>query len=295
MLGTVEYIPGPFIGIEALQCGRVRKHELRSRYHALFPGVYIPRGVKPTFAQRSEGAWLWTRRQAVIAGVTAARMHGSKWLDDELPVELVWPNARPPQGITTSAMQLGEGETMMFGGLVSTSLVRTAFDLARRRPLGHAVARLDALGGAAPFSADDVRELTERHRGVRGVRQVSTVLDLHDPGAESPKETWLRLMVMRAGFPRPRTQIPVAAGRKTYYLDMGWEDLKVAIEYDGDHHRTDRYQFARDIVRMEDLAGLGWIVIRVAADTPPAEAIRRLRRAWAARTSSTLRSDREIA
>lgn len=70
---------------------------------------------------------------------------------------------------------------------------------------------------------------------------------------------------------------------------MGWEDIKLAIEYDGDHHRSDRGQFAKDIVRLEELAELGWIVIRVAADTRPAEVIRRLRKAWEARTSSSLR------
>ena len=102
---------------------------------------------------------------------------------------------------------------------------------------------------------------------------------LHDPGAQSPKETWLRLLVMKAGFPRPRTQIPV--GR--YFLDMGWEELRLAIEYEGDHHRTDRQQFARDIARLEELVASGWTVIRVAADTQPQVAIASLRRAWASR------------
>ena len=93
------------------------------------------------------------------------------------------------------------------------------------------------------------------------------------------------MLVMRAGFPRPRTQIPVAR----YYLDMGWEDIKLALEYDGDHHRTDRAQFARDITRLEELADLGWTIVRVAADTPPHAVIVRLRRAW---DSSSLHSDR---
>ena len=67
---------------------------------------------------------------------------------------------------------------------------------------------------------------------------------------------------------------------KQYFLDMGWPDLKIALEYDGDHHRTDPAQFARDIVRLEELAALGWLVIRVAAGTPRAEVLARLYRAW---------------
>ena len=91
-------------------------------------------------------------------------------------------------------------------------------------------------------------------------------------------------MVVGAGFPRPRTQIPVVVGgRRKYYLDMGWESLLVALEYDGDHHRTDRIQFARDITRLEELADLGWTVIRVAAGTARAEILDRLNRAWASK------------
>jgi very-short-patch-repair endonuclease len=263
---------------------------LRSEYRALFPGVYFPRGEKPTFAERAEAAWLWSHRRGVIGGCTAARLHGALWLDDALPLELFWPNARTPRDISTSAVALVDGETVTLDGMPATSLVRTAFDLARRRPLSTAVARLDALANAASFDRADVLGISASHRGVRGVRQIARVLDLHDPGAQSPKETWLRLVIVRAGFPRPRTQIPVVVdGRVKYYLDMGWEAIKLAIEYDGDHHRSDRAQFAKDVVRLEELAALGWLVVRVVAGTPPTEVIRRVRRAWDVCGSSTLR------
>lgn len=60
-----------------------------------------------------------------------------------------------------------------------------------------------------------------------------------------------------------------AGGGATNYLDMGWEEIKVATEYNGDHRRTDRAQFARDITRLEELADLGRAIVRVAADTTP--------------------------
>lgn len=280
-------VDGPFLGFEALRCGLVRKHELRSKYLPHFPGVYFPAGVQPTFAQRVEAAWLWSHRGGVVCGLSAARLFGAKWIDDALPIELIWPNARPPTGISTCAVALGEGETATLQRLPVTSQVRTAFDLARSRPLTAAVARLDALANAAPFDCAEVLDLAARHRGVRGLRQIGRALDLHDPGAQSPRETWLRLVVVGAGFPRPRTQIPViVGGRPKYYLDMGWKDFKVALEYDGDQHRTDKSQFARDVVRLEELAAMGWTVVRVVAGTPPAEVVRRVRRAW---ESSTLR------
>lgn len=279
----MECIPGPFLGAEAVEQGLLRKHQLRSRYTALFPGVYLSRGVQPTFRQRAEGAWLWSRRGGVLSGLTAARLHGAKWVDENLPVELMWSNGRPPTGIHIHIDRLQVHERGLRASLPVTTAQRTAYDLGRHGRLADAVARLDALGNATGVTAAEVADIARAHRGARGLRQLAQVLDLYDAGAESPRETWLRLLVINAGFPRPQTQIPVVVnGRPRYYLDMGWPELKLAIEYEGDHHRADRVQFARDIARLEELVALGWTVIRVAADTPPQMAIASLRRAWTA-------------
>jgi len=274
-------VVAPFIGAEALNEGSVRKHELRSRFRPLYPGVYLPRTETPGFRQRAEGAWLWSRRGGVLSGLTAARLYGAKWVDDALPIELNWSNGRPPPGIRVSKDHLAGDERGLWASLPVTSVPRTAFDIGRRGRLGEAVARLDALGNVVGFTAPAVNELIEAHPGTRGLCRLREALALHDAGAQSPRETWLRLLVIGAGLPRPQTQIPVVVnGRPKYYLDMGWEDLKIAVEYDGDHHRTDRAQFARDITRLEELADLGWTVIRVAAGTPPHEILARVRRAW---------------
>lgn len=107
-----------------------------------------------------------------------------------------------------------------------------------------------------------------------------------DPGAQSPKESWLRVILIRAGLPRPQTQIPVCDefGDVIAYLDMGWEDVKVAAEYDGEQHRSDRRQYTWDIRRLEMLEHRGWNVIRVIAGDPPVDIVRRIRAAVALRT-----------
>jgi very-short-patch-repair endonuclease len=112
-------------------------------------------------------------------------------------------------------------------------------------------------------------------------------MGLADPGAQSPKETWLRLLLVRAGLPRPQTQIAISDefGDVIAYLDMGWEDFKVAVEYDGEQHRTDRRQYTWDIRRLEILERRGWIVIRVVAGDRPEDILRRVRAALAQRSS----------
>ena len=124
----------------------------------------------------------------------------------------------------------------------------------------------------------------KRHRGARGVRQLRELLPLVDGGAASPRETLLRLLCIDAGFPKPTTQIPVTDGwNLVAMLDMGWEEFKVAAEYDGDQHRTDRRQYVRDARRLRQVADLGWLVIRVIAEDRENEVVRRVFDALTAR------------
>lgn len=137
---------------------------------------------------------------------------------------------------------------------------------------------------ATPFVADEVLSLADRRPGARGVRQLRAALQLVDGGAASPRETWLRLLLIDAGLPTPTTQIPVNDGyRSVALLDMGWPEFGVAAEYDGDHHRSDRRQYAKDQRRLRELAQLCWIVIRVIAEDKPEEVIGRVRRVLLAR------------
>ncbi|TQR82442.1 DUF559 domain-containing protein [Mycobacterium hodleri] len=291
-LPSVDHQTTPFIGSEALVNGRVpNKHQLRTRYQAILPDIYLPTAVEPTLRQRTRGAWQWTYGDGVVCGLAAAAMHGTRWIADDVAVELIWPNARPPRGVKTRRDRLLPGEFERVDGMWVTTAVRTAFDIGRRGRLDECVERVDALGNATGLDADAVMAAARQHPGSPGVRNLPTVLELYDRGAESPKETWLRLLLIRAGYPRPQTQIPVGGGygQPLYFLDMGWDDVKLAVEYDGDHHRTDSAQFAKDIVRIEFVNELGWQVIRVAKANRPADVLARVQRAW----QSRVRTDRE--
>lgn len=275
----------PFIGSEALTAGLVRKHELRAHYRRVFPDVYVDADARLTIGERARAAWLWSHREAVLAGRAASALHGSKWVADGVPVELIWPNNRRPVGIVTWDDEVCGDEVSRYGDMRITTPPRTAYDIGRRGQLDAAVAQLDALGNATGFTAVSVLDIASRHPGSRGVRQLRTALGLCDPGAESPRETSLRLLLIRAGLPRPRTQIPVLRldGRRKYYLDMRWEDIKLAVEYDGDHHRTDPVRYAYDIRRMEELTALDWTVVRVIKSDSHSEILRRVEQAWSSK------------
>ncbi|MCW2513276.1 MAG: hypothetical protein JWR11_2318 [Mycobacterium sp.] len=279
----------PFIGSEALAANELTRHELRRYYRAIMPNVYLDKRITPTLGQRTSAAWLWSGREAAVAGLAASAIHGAKWVDDNVPIELIWRNARAPRNVVTRADLLLRHESEQLAGVRVTTPERTAFDIGRRGRLGTAVACLDSLAAATRFAVDDVAAMAIEHRGARGLPQLRRALRLMDAGAESPKETWLRLLLIEADYPPPRTQIPVLSpdGQRRYYLDMGWEDLKLAVEYDGDHHRSDPAQFAYDIRRLADVDDLGWRLVRVAARSRRGDVLGRVQRAWEAR--STLR------
>lgn len=276
----------PFLGSEALASGALSPYSLRSRFTALHRDVYVPADAEMTAVVRAEAAWLWSRRRGVVAGRSAAALHGAKWVDGRLPGQILWGNRRPPTGIDAWSDALADDEFTTIKGMRTTTPARTALDIACRERFGSAVAAIDALARATRVGGDDVAELAQRYSGRRGIRQARRVLQFVDPGAESPRETWLRLLLIRAGFPRPATQIPIRNeyGVLVASVDMGWEELRIAAEYDGDHHRMDRRQFNNDIHRAEILGELGWIHIRVTAADTEGTILRRVRAAFARRT-----------
>jgi Protein of unknown function (DUF559) len=275
----------PFVGSEAIANGAITRSQLCTGYTRLFRDVYINRDVQVTASSRAKAGWLWTKRQGIVAGVSAAAMHGSKWVEETTSVELIHENRHRLPGLFTRGDRIEEDEITIIDGVPVTTPTRTVLDLACWYPITSAVAAIDSLARATEFKTADVELLTQRYSGRRGIARARLAITLVDAGAQSPKETWLRLLLVNAGLPRPQTQIPVRDdfGNAVAYLDMGWEDVKVAVEYDGEQHRTDRRQYTWDVRRLELLERLGWLVIRVVAGDRPADIVRRVKTALAGR------------
>ncbi|MGD1280192.1 hypothetical protein ACKUUI_12365 [Mycobacterium seoulense] len=279
---------GAFIGSDAIAGGSLTRGQLRWRYRRIHRDVYIPKNAPRSLRDNIRAAWLWSGRRATIAGRAAAALHGAKWVDDFSPIEIIGPFNHPPPGIIVRRESISAEDVVNLDGLPVTNPTRTAFDLGRHLPRSLAVTHLDALAAATGLTAADVAALIGRNKGARGVRQCRTALSLMDGGAQSPKESWLRLVLIDAGLPRPTTQIRVTDGRMVAYLDMGWEEPMVAMEYDGEQHRTDRGQYVKDIRRAEMVGSLGWTMIRVINEDRPTVIVQRAREALARRSSPRL-------
>ena len=116
-------------------------------------------------------------------------------------------------------------------------------------------------------SLGELREGVAHRAGARGVVQARRALELVRVGSDSPQETRLRLRLVGEGIVEPAVnpRVRLATGQ-ALRVDLVWADAKVAVEYDGDQHRTDRRQWREDRERDAALRAEGWEVIRVTAD-----------------------------
>ena len=271
------------IGTEAVAGGIVTRRELQRWYRPIYRNVYAAKNQELSLRDRTVAAWLWSARKGIATGLAAAALHGARWIDGDVDIELIHTYARAPRGITTRNERLGPDECEEVGGIPVTNPARTAFDLSRFQR--DAVARMDALMRVRPYSPEDVMLLTKRYRGARGVARLKQALPRVDGGDQSPRETWWRMLVTDCGFPAPTTQIPVLdeCGRPVRVLDLGWENLKVALEYDGGQHQSDRDQYLKDRRVLPVLDRLRWKVITVVKEDHPAAVIHSLHEAMTAR------------
>lgn len=249
------------VGSEALAARYVTRQALRSKFVKLHYNVYAPVGLKLDATDRARAAWLWSQRKAILVGSSAAAMHGTRWLPDDAPAELAHANQPSPPGVIIHRGSIADDEICVRQSIDCTTPARTAYDIGRRVAGHTAIIRIDALLNATRCAVSAVEQIADGYPGARGLRQLRNALQLVDGGAESPRETELRLLLVRSGLPRPVTQIRVGKRR----VDMGWPEWKVGVEYDGEHHWTNPMDYANDIERLEYLAAQGWKIVRVSA------------------------------
>lgn len=121
-----------------------------------------------------------------------------------------------PRLWTQLAGELDEVEVVVLGD----ALLRRGAARSSLRELGRAVDRL------AP--------------GTRGLRRLRLALPRLRAGTDSCQETRLRLVLVDGGLPCPEVNRPVRDpdGRFVALPDLSYPAERVAIEYDGDVHRT---------------------------------------------------------
>jgi hypothetical protein len=262
----------PFSVGEAMSHG-VSRRRLRARdLAAPFAGTRV-HTAELDLVTRCRALALRLPDGAAFSHTTAAMVHGLplplSLASVRAPIHVVVP---PPRravdiaGVTGHRMMLEPNDIVSIEGLLFTRVERTWCDLGSSLRLPQLVAAGDhAIRPAEPLTTiDRLRAEMLAYTGRRGIRDLRRALDLLDGRAESPRESMLRIAIVLAGLPRPEANVEIRddLGRLVERVDLAYPALKVAIEYEGDHHRTDKQQWRKDIARLRAAEQLGWKVIR---------------------------------
>ncbi len=111
----------------------------------------------------------------------------------------------------------------------------------------------------------DLDAAARAHRGKRGAKALQAALALVRPGPQSPRESLLRVALLRQGLPEPDIQVPVQTSAGIRHADLGYPAARLLIEYQGDHHRTDQAQWREDLTRIQLFEDAGCRTIAVTA------------------------------
>lgn len=245
-----------------IRCGVLR---------VVFRGVYVRADIEDSVELQVQAAALLIGSEQIICDRSAAYLHGvDVYGSREQPerrletcVRSGGPNRH--QGVDGRQRDLADCDVVRVGSVLITTPLRTALDLGCALPRHRALGAMDALAREHHFDRRDLQHECPRFRGRRGVIQLRELATLVDPRSESPRESWVRLVLSDARLPTPEVQWwVVEEGVQVYRLDFAYPGHLVAVEYDGfDHHLKTAEQIRKDRDRRRWLATRGWTVIVV--------------------------------
>lgn len=277
LVARAELDGRPFTRVEALRAGiapyslsvLVKEGVLRNPLR----GVYVPSSLADTLDRRAQclaqiaaphvvvvdrtAAWLWG-----VSAYSLAEESGVVPLD---AFSLRGTTRVRRTGVRGGTRSLLRDDWVELAGVRVTTPIRTAVDLACCLSRMEAVAAVDALMREQAMTAHDLVARLPHYRGRRGVVQARDVLQLVDPRAESQGESFTRVIIVDEGLPVPDLQVWVydEQGHPVYRLDHAYEELMIAVEYDGEEHHMSPEDRRHDEVRRAWLRSQGWIVIVV--------------------------------
>lgn len=220
---------------------------------------------------------------AFYIGSAAIALHGLPFADahhaltDDLDVAVFAPHrAFRRAGIRSLQVQPGLARTTVRRGVRVASPATTWALLGRERSerelvhLGDAIVRVPRddrerrhpeLQSASPAALRSALDAGRRIGGDRLRRALARIRE----GSMSPLETDWRLNLEGTDLPDPILDIEIRTreGRLLGISDGAFPEFAVAVEIEGDHHRSSRRQWNRDIEKYAAYAAIGWETVRL--------------------------------
>lgn len=237
--------------------GRAEAWLREGRWWRVVRGAYAPVERMDDAATRAAALRLVLPEDAAVSGRTALWLLGIDVAGQE--VEATVPRGRHLRaraGLRVVSAELSDGDLVEVAGRLSVSAARAVVDVARREPLAESVAVADAVLRAGAATEEQLVDVLDRSRGLRGVTHARAVVPHLEPRSESLMESRLRMRFVLGGVPRPAAQVDVYDEQgHVARVDMLIED--VALEYDGRDARLDKDVFVRERRRQTRLLETG--------------------------------------
>jgi hypothetical protein len=242
----------------------MRASDLRAPFHAV-------RVVGGTPDVRSRAIAYATRMRPTqfFSHTTAALLHELRmpegFSEPGVHVTSLGP-VRAPRGAGIVGHRAEQANIELLDGLRVRSAVETWCQLSATLGRDDLVVMGDGLvRRKLPLATmDQLRAAVTQYSG-RGCRKLRGALALVRPKTDSARETILRLIVIRAGFPEPEVNglIFNSYGAEIAHGDLVFRGYRTILEYEGRQHSENGRQFAIDISRLDAMMEEGWRVIRV--------------------------------
>jgi very-short-patch-repair endonuclease len=267
----------------------------RGRLHPVHRGVYAVGHTALTWDAHCLAAVL-ARPGSVASHRTAAWIHGLLRYRPET-IHLTAPTRqKAKRDFVVHFARLEPEDRWLVDGIPVTSPARTVLDLAAKEPRQKLDRLLERANERRLLDRRRFEALAARAGGHPGRVKFATALAAYKPETatlRSDLEKRFRNLVIRAGLPRPQTNVVVEG----YELDAYWEAEGFAVELDVYATHGSPRSFEADRERADDLLLAGIELIRVTdvrLDREPRETIARVA-AHLARRQATIEPRRSVA
>lgn len=175
-----------------------------------------------------------------LVGRAAALMHDLPLAVKDVPVELGSRGRRRTRDVIHRQLNIGLEEHFLtwqrgIGEYRLSDITRTCIDVARWYPLAEAVSCMDHALRQRLTSRAALERYVQDMRGFDGISAARTAVSLATPWSESPRESLVKVEMFQAGLPAPLQQVEIYDHRGDLLgrLDFFFEDISLAVEYDG--------------------------------------------------------------
>lgn len=264
----------------------IARHLKKKTWTTVHHGVHIDMPLEDLFPDerhlvRTAAAILASRARGeewFAHGVSAACAHGLPLAGTEpARVRLIRPSATPSSWTTPTTHRvqrpLSPADIATGTSIPSVGVAAALAVMARTSPIDVSVPALDAALHLHMTSKEAIREALSRFPGA-GIEKARFAIEFAHPGAGSPPESVLRVILHEAGFPPPVVQHRIVDdGHVVRIADLYLREFNLVIEYDGESKfdedalakgkKSTYSQFALQARRDYDLVVRGYRVVHI--------------------------------